>query len=293
MKTKFAFLILFGLVFGYGSFWLFALPDLAERAWPQSAAALERGAYLLTAGGCISCHRGEGEDNEATLGGGLAIDTDFGIFYAPNITPDVATGIGGWSARDFLLALKHGRNPAGSFYYPAFPYRAYAGLTDRDALAIGAYLMSLDPVSNQVPQPQVPVWLSRWAVAGWNRLADLAQPVEEEFDEELVARGAYLARHLGHCSECHTPRNGLGIPDHSREYAGATLGDDVIEPIDAEALVDWTFNNFDLFLLLGMKPDTEFVGGDMNEVIEYNTSKLTDEDRDALAAFFTRHNAPD
>ena len=88
-----------------------------------------------------------------------------------------------------------------------------------------------------------------------------------------------MARNLGHCGECHTPRNGLGIPDHSREFAGAELGDEIIEPIDADALIEWTANNFDIFLLLGLKPDGEFVGGDMNEVIEHNTSKLTDEDR--------------
>ena len=224
-----------------------------------------------------------------SLSGGYAMETDFGTFYAPNITPDPETGIGAWQGRDFLLALKHGRSPDGSFYFPAFPYRSYSGLTDRDVLAIGAYLLSLEPVGNEVPDPDTPVWLARWAVAGWNRMADMAMPEPEEFDDEQIARGAYLARNLGHCGECHTPRNGLGIPDLNREFAGATLGEDVIEPIDAEALADWTFENFDLFLLIGMKPDAEFVGGDMNEVIEYNTSKLSDADRDALAAFFTRH----
>jgi len=83
----------------------------------------------------------------------------------------------------------------------------------------------------------------------------------------------------------------MGIPDFTREYAGAEIGEEVIEAIDAEALEEWTTNNFDIFLLLGLKPEGEFVGGDMNEVIEHNTSKLTDEDRDALAAFFTRHHA--
>ena len=82
----------------------------------------------------------------------------------------------------------------------------------------------------------------------------------------------------------------MGIPDYSNEYAGAELGEEVIEPIDGEALSDWTLDNFDLFLLLGLKPSGEFVGGDMNDVIEHNTSKLTDADRAALAAYFTRHN---
>ena len=290
MKGKLVGVLVLGLMFGVGSYWLFALPNVSERPWPQSEETIARGEYLVSAGGCLSCHRGQREGTEETLAGGLAIVTDFGTFHAPNITPDPLTGIGGWSAREFLLALKHGRSPEGSFYYPAFPYRAYAGLTDRDALAMGAYLMTLEPVSNGVADPDVPLWLSRWAIAGWNRLADWRQAEREQFDEEQLARGAYLARHLAHCGECHTPRDELGIPDYSREYAGATLGEDEVEPIDAGALADWTFANFDLFLLLGLKPDGEFVGGDMNEVIEYNTSRLTDADRDALAAFFTRHN---
>lgn len=293
MKSRLLLILVFGLLFGGGSYWLFGVPSVDERELPTSTDALARGEYLVTAGGCLSCHRGQRSDDDLSLSGGLALESDFGTFYAPNITPDPETGVGNWTGRDFLLALKHGRTPGGSFYYPAFPYRAYAGLTDRDVLAMGAYLQSLEPISNTVPEPEVPTWLNRWAVAGWNRLADLTQPALAEFDDEQLARGAYLARNLGHCGECHTPRTGLGIPDLDREFAGATLGDEVVEAIDAEALADWTFNNFDLFLLIGMKPDGEFVGGDMNEVIEYNTSQLTDADRDALAAFFTRHNSTD
>lgn len=271
--------------------WLFATPSVsADAEFSRTTEAIERGAYLVTAGGCISCHRGEVEGNTETLSGGLGLETPFGIFYAPNITPDAETGIGDWSAQDFLLALQHGRTPSGSFYYPAFPYRAYAGLSDQDVLDIGSYLMSLPPVSNAIPDPEIPGWLARWTIAGWNKLADLGQPQLESFDDEQLARGAYLARNLGHCGECHTPRNSLGISDLSREFAGAELGEETVEAIDAAGIEEWTSNNFALFLLLGMKPDTEFVGGDMNEVIEHNTSKLTEEDRNALAAFFKRHD---
>ncbi|PCJ25212.1 MAG: cytochrome C [SAR86 cluster bacterium] len=269
--------------------WLFSHPDISiEAELPETQEAIDRGEYLVIAGGCISCHRGT--ENEETLSGGFGIETDFGTFYAPNITPDIETGIGKWDAHDFLLALQHGRTPSGNYYYPAFPYRAYAGLKEQDVLDIGAYLMSLEPVYYQVQLPETPMWLTRWVVMGWNMLANFSQGEPEMFDDELIARGAYLARNLGHCGECHTPRNGLGIPDASREYAGAVLGEETIEAIDAEALKQWTANNFDLFLLMGMKPDGEFVGGDMNDVIEHNTSKLTDEDRDALAAYFTRNN---
>ena len=272
--------------------WLFAPPGVSSAVQlSTSPEAIARGEYLIIAGGCISCHRGQTEETSASLSGGLPLETDFGTFYAPNITPDQQTGIGSWQATDFIRALKHGRTPSGSFYFPAFPYRAYAGLSDDDTLDMAAYLMSLEPVSYLAPPPEVPAWLFRWTVAGWNKMADFSQPSLEQFDDELLARGAYLARNLGHCGECHTPRNSLGIPDVTREYAGAEIGDEVIEPINAAALEEWTTNNFDIFLLLGLKPEGEFVGGDMNEVIEHNTSKLTDEDRDALAAFFTRHHA--
>ena len=268
---------------------LFLPPSVSSSAQlSESAEAIERGEYLVIAGGCISCHRGE--DDAESFVGGLALGSDFGTFYAPNITPDQETGIGSWEAQDFLRALQHGRTPSGSFYYPAFPYRAYAGLSDEDVLDIGSYLMSLEPSINAVPEAETPAWLNRWAMAGWNLLADMSEADAETFDDELVARGAYIARNLGHCSECHTPRNTVGILDASREFAGATLGEEVIEAIDAEALSKWTTNNFDLFMLIGMKPDGEFAGGDMNDVIEHNTSKISDEDRDALAAFFTRHN---
>ncbi|MBL6904994.1 MAG: cytochrome c [Pseudomonadales bacterium] len=269
---------------------LFLPPSVSSSAQlSTSDEAIERGEYLVIAGGCISCHRGE-EDEESFIGG-LALETDFGTFFAPNITPDMETGIGSWQAEDFLLALKHGRKPGGSFYYPAFPFRAYAGLSDQDAVDIGSYLMSLDPKANSVPDAQTPLWLNRWAMAGWNLMADISEVEYEAFDDELVERGAYLARNLGHCSECHTPRNSLGILDATREFAGATLGEDVIEAIDAAAMEEWTAFDLDLFLLLGLKPDGDFAGGDMNDVIEHNTSKISDEDRAALAAFFTRHNA--
>lgn len=268
--------------------WLFLPPAVdSEARIPTDPEAIARGEYLVIAGGCLSCHRGS--EDETTFAGGHALETDFGTFYAPNITPDGATGIGDWDAQDFLGALQHGRTPGGSFYYPAFPYRAYAGLSDTEVLDIAAYLNSLTPIVHAVPAPELPFWLRRFTIAGWNRLAALDAPATETFTDAVVARGAHLARNLGHCGECHTPRNSLGIPDNAREFAGAELGDQVIEAIDATALADWDANSFALFLLIGLKPDGEFAGGDMNDVIEHNTSKLTTEDREALAAFFTRH----
>ncbi len=267
-------------------FWLFAVPSAPDLAIPDSADSIDRGRYLVDAGGCVSCH--EGTEHPQSLSGGLALESEFGTFYVPNITPDSATGIGTWSGRDFLLALKHGRGPQGGFYFPAFPYRSYSGMTDEDVLDVAAYLMTLPAVEFTAPAHEVPVWLWRWTLAGWNKLAGLSQPKLAQETDPVVARGAYLARHLGHCGECHTPRNALGIPDLNREYSGAPLGDGEVEAIDAEGLADWTEEDFTFFLFLGVKPDGEFVGGEMEKVIEHNTSKLTKEDQRALAAFFKR-----
>lgn len=267
-------------------YWMFAAPDVAELSLSSSEQSIERGEYLVHAGGCISCHQGEGAPG---LSGGMALASDFGTFYVPNITPDVSTGIGGWSSREFLMALKHGRTPEGSFYYPAFPYRAYSGMLDQDVIDIAAYLLAQEPVVHAVPEHDLSMWLSRWLMAGWNRIADFSAklPILDTEDPQVL-RGAYLARNLGHCGECHTPRNALGMLQQSREFAGATMGESHADAINSEALENWSRGDFAFFLLLGMKPDGEFIGGEMESVIEHNTAMLSDEDRDAVAAFFKR-----
>ena len=283
----------FGATLGY---WLFALPSVADLAIDHSQQSVERGSYLVAAGGCVSCH--EGTQDPESMSGGLALVSEFGTFYAPNITPDGATGIGNWQAQDFVLALKHGRSPDGGFYYPAFPYPAYAGMTDQDVLDIAAYLLSLPAVRSTVPEHELAFGLWRWTISGWNALSMLLQPSRPLQTDPVAARGAYLARHLGHCGECHTPRNALGMTDLDREYAGAALlntdldtdpqddGQVKVEAIDRHALANWSSDDFMLFLSLGLKPDGEFVGGEMEKVIQHNTSKLTQEDKQAMAAHF-------
>ena len=290
MKKAIALGVAILIVLG-GFYWAFGTPEVEEVAIPTSEEAIARGEYLTHAGGCARCHQLEEAEG---MTGGYTIEVEsptVGTFYAPNITPDEETGIGGWTGRDFLLAMKHGRSPDGSFYWPAFPYRSYVGATDEDILAIAAYLMAQPAIRNEVPDHDLPWWQFRWLMAGWNIAADLLEGDYPELpDDPQIQRGAYLARNLGHCGECHTPRNSLGMMELGNEFAGSET---VSAQIDPEGLSNWTQEDFVAFLELGMTASFDFVGGEMEEVIMDNTSQLTPEDREAMAAFFTRDPMPE
>ena len=260
----------------------------------QSASAtppdVERGAYLVQAAGCISCHRSE--DDAPALSGGQELHSPFGTFVVPNITPDPETGIGEWTVDQLVNAIRFGRSPEGHTYFPAFPYRSYRGMTDSDARDIAAWLLAQPPVGRPSADHELafPAWLGRLAMPGWNRLANLLTTEPAPPEDPQIARGAYLARALGHCGECHTPRNWLGMLDSSREFAGASMaeGEGEAPAITADEFAGWSEQDFAFFLFFGVKPDDEYVGGEMEPVIEFNTGPLTEEDRLALAAFFLR-----
>jgi mono/diheme cytochrome c family protein len=250
-----------------------------------------RGEYLLHAGGCISCHQAS-EEKGAPLSGGRALDSPFGRFFAPNITPDVATGIGAWTDEEFIAAFRHGRSPDGDNYYPAFPYPAYTGISDDDLMALKAYLDSVEPVS-QPNQPHELTWFVRWrALLGmWNALYldDGAFEADPNLTE-TINRGAYLVKHLGHCGECHSPRGELGAPLEEAFLAGNPEGPegDVVPSItndDDNGIGKWTVDDIAFFLEIGMLPDGDFAGASMSEVIDHNTGRLSSEDRLAIAEY--------
>jgi mono/diheme cytochrome c family protein len=258
---------------------------------PSTSAAspdVERGAYLVQAAGCISCHIDE--DAAPALSGGQELPSPFGTFVVPNITPDPETGIGGWTVDQLVAAIRFGRSPEGHTYFPAFPYRSYRGMTDSDARDIAAWVLAQAPVNRPSADHELafPASLGRLAMPGWNRLANLLTTEPEPPEDPQIARGAYLARALGHCGECHTPRNWLGMLDSNREFAGAPMVEGEASPITADEFEGWSEQDFAFFLFLGLKPNDEYVGGDMEPVIEFNTGPLTEEDRLALAAFFLR-----
>ncbi len=255
-------------------------------------AAIERGAYLVAAGGCTGCHTVEDGDESDYMAGGRPLESPFGTFYTPNITPDADTGIGGWTTEGFIRAFRDGVAPDGRHYYPAFPYTSYTGITDDDLLAMKAYLDSIAPVRRENRAHELTWYASaRISMVGWKLLFFEPGVFESSADRDAEwNRGAYLVRHLGHCGECHTPRNALGALDASRELGGnpnGPEGDSIpnITPDEASGIGKWSASDLSDLLEIGMYPDGDFVGGSMTDVVDHNTSKLTPEDRQAMISY--------
>jgi mono/diheme cytochrome c family protein len=293
IKRLFSFLVLAGFaLLGAGLYEGFRQPSAVSV--PAGARDVERGKYLIAAAGCIACHTEEKilKDGGPILAGGRPLKTPFGTFYGPNITRDAATGIGKWSDADFLRAFREGRSPAGHNYYPSFPYTSFAGATDADLLDIKAYIFSLPAVARpNTPHDLALPFRLRFGLTYWKWLFFRAAPFKPDPAKSAEwNRGAYLVLHLGHCGECHTPRNLAGGMSSSRFLAGNPDGPEggVVPNItpDAETgLGKWSEADLVSYLKQGITPDGDFVGGAMTEVILHGTGKLTDADRKAMAVY--------
>ncbi|MCB2011401.1 MAG: cytochrome c [Geminicoccaceae bacterium] len=267
----------------------------ASSALAQNQPA-DRGELLFDIGGCTNCHTTR---EGPALAGGDPIVSPFGTFYPPNITPDAATGIGGWSDADFIKAMREGISPEGDPYYPAFPFTSYTHMSDADLIALKGYLDTIEPVEASSPDHELkmPVWPYldipldlRVALWGWRWLffePERFEPVADR--DEVWNRGAYLTLGPGHCAECHTPRNLFGALDHARDWSGnpdGAEGENVPAiTADAAGIGDWSEGDLSLFLQLGMLPDGDFAGSGMAKIINNGTSKLPDEDRNAIITF--------
>ena len=260
---------------------------VASKAGAEDAVA--RGAYLVRAGGCVSCHTVKGG---AQFAGGRALATPFGTFYTPNITPDSETGIGRWTDGDFLRALRKGIRPDGARYFPVFPYPSFTGITDEDARAIKAYLFSLTPVRqpNQPHEVSLPFsW--RFLQRGWRMLFFAQGPFRSMAGRsDSYNRGAYLVTALAHCGECHTPRNFLGGIEHRLELSGTPDGPDGrpvpnITPDRATGIGEWEKSDLVELLKTGSTPDGSEAKGAMHEAIEDGLKYLSDADLAAIAEY--------
>ncbi|WP_407681324.1 molybdopterin cofactor-binding domain-containing protein [Pseudomonas bohemica] len=285
----------FGAVLGMAAT---ALPWRAEIApitppssgiW--SAATLERGRLLASAGDCAVCHTAPGGVSNA---GGLAMQTPFGTLYSSNITPDPDTGIGNWSYPAFERAMRDGISRDGKHLYPAFPYTAFRNIDDADMQALYAYLMSQTPVKQVQPanDMQFPFNM-RPLMAGWNALFLRKGEVQAQPQQSAQwNRGQYLVNGLGHCAACHSPRNLMG----AEKGGAAFLAGGMVDGWEAPALnslskspTPWTEDQLFNYLSTGYSDAHGVAAGPMGPVVS-ELAKLPKTDVRAMAVYLASLN---
>lgn len=265
---------------------LMVAPAQAQSA--DQSELIRRGEYLAIAGDCGACHTEEGK---APFSGGHAIVSPLGTIFSTNITPSKQAGIGHYTEAEFAAALRKGIRADGSRLYPAMPYTAYARLNDEDILALYAYFMQgVKPVDERPPQTALPFPFNlRISMAAWDLLF-AGDKVYQPDPTQSAAwnRGAYLVQGLAHCSTCHTPRNLLMAEQQHKLLKGASLGTWYAPDITAPALQanpHWTQQMLAEYLLTGHAANGATAGGPMREAIDKSFSRMTDEDRQAIATY--------
>ena len=254
---------------------------------PSSKDPVARGEYVAHAADCISCHTAEGGKPFA---GGNVLQTPFGIIYGTNITPDAQTGIGQWTREDFARAVRQGVRKDGAYLYPAMPYGSYAKITDADLDDLWAYLRSVTPVQNRIPANTLPFPFSvRSGLAAWRGLYfDSAAFVPTAAKGAAWNRGAYLVTALGHCDECHTPRNVAQGLETQHELTGATIQGWYAPDISSGAsssIHGWSSAQLVSFLKSGAMPNNGKAVGPMLEVVQHSLQYLKDSDVRAMALY--------
>lgn len=196
--------------------------DIAGTGKEPSLATITQGAYLAKQANCMGCHTARGG---AEYAGGRVMQSEFGNFITPNITPDKKTGIGEWSADDFWNALHNGKGKRGQLLYPAFPFANYTHITRADSDAMYAYFQTLTPIAQtNAPHDLAFPYSQRAAISVWRALFFRPGELKPETNQSLSwNRGAYLVRGLGHCSACHSARNQLGANQGSADISGGEM----------------------------------------------------------------------
>ncbi len=190
-----------------------------------SESRVARGKYLYeTLSDCDGCHsmrdfsRFGGPVVAGHKAEGTMFPKEFGLpgdIAAPNITPDRETGIGSWSDGEIVRAIREGIGRDGRALFPIMPYPAYRSMSDEDVYSLVAYLRTLPPVKNRLPQTRIdfPVWFFIKSVP-----RPAAAPVPQPDPANRPMYGEYLVE-AGGCADCHTP-DANGRPDPKMRFAG-------------------------------------------------------------------------
>ena len=265
---------------------LLAFAPIAARADAQSD-LVARGEYITRAADCVACHTAPGGKPFA---GGRAFTLPFGVLYSPNITPDQSTGIAGYSDDDWVRMLHDGIGRDGKYLYPAMPYTSYTLMTREDALAVKAYLMSLAPVPAKVPDNQIRFpFNQRWGMFFWNFLNNPDRRFQADDSKSVeYNRGGYLVDALGHCGECHTPRNFMMALKQSKKFAGEEQAgwlDYNLTSDRTSGLGGWSDAQLEQYLSTGHADGHGVASGPMAEVVGYSLRYLKPEDIHAVVTY--------
>jgi mono/diheme cytochrome c family protein len=249
---------------------------------------LARGEYLTRAADCAACHTAPGGKPFA---GGLAFKLPMiGTLYSTNLTPDPETGLGAWSDEDFVRALHEGVGKDGEHLYPAFPYTSYTLMTRSDALATKAYLFSLKPIKYTPPANDIGFpFNQRYLMSFWNVLFKPGHRFKPNKDQPAEwNRGAYLVEALGHCGDCHTPRNILfGLKSHEK-FAGALIQGWKaynITPDVKWGIGAWSEAQLGDYLSHGHADGRSSASGPMAEVVDNSLHFLSQDDIGAMSVY--------
>ena len=288
---KFALLVVVLAIAGFGVFWFISAPQrviVANDAAFNAPGDVARGKDIFFAGGCASCHATPNQADRLRLGGGLEMKSPFGSFYAPNISPHPRDGIGNWTNADLANAMMRGVSPDGAHYYPAFPYTSYAGMQADDARHLMAYIRTLQLVEGRARDNGLgfPFNIRRMLGVWKWMFFDTAQVKTDPARSASWNRGQYLTEALGHCAECHSPRNALGALVDSQRYAGGpeAHGDGWVPNITPRSLKDWTRGEWVQLLQMGLTAEGDSVGGSMGSVVK-NIAELPKADAEAMADY--------
>src|SRR5436305_7709892 len=135
---------------------LAATQTIAKKPAAVNAARIERGQHLVQIMRCGDCHTpgsfyGAPDMDRWLAGSEMGWKGPWGVRYAANLTPDLDTGIGYWNAAEIAKTLRTGIRPDGTAIGAPMPIESYEQLTQPDAEAIAAYLLSLKPLKHKVP----------------------------------------------------------------------------------------------------------------------------------------------
>ncbi len=245
-----------------------------------------RGKYLAQAADCAACHVAPG----GALAGGRAFSTPFGTIYSSNITPDRKAGIGDYTDDEWVAALQQGVGRGGKHLYPAMPYTNYTQMTRDDALAIKAYITTLPASTEAAPANDLHFPFNiRFLMVFWNYLYNPDHRFAPDATHDAAwNRGAYLAEALGHCQQCHTPRNFMQGLKASQAYAGAPQQGWMAYNITSDGqsgIGNWSENDLAAYLSSGHADNHGMAAGPMAEAVSYSLRYLTPDDAKALAHY--------